>query len=132
MAEQPQQGQENKDDPLLKGLLQNIKWNNEHWEEEDRLAIERDLKAPNSKFMTETEHLVEEENKPEPPQRKRLTGRKNADENKKARMKAEERAGYWLALANEADEKGQTEKAKILYEKSQHWMDRMNQLLRNN
>lgn len=41
---------------------------------------------------------------------------------------ADERGSRWLALANEASEKGQYVKAEKLYEKGQFWLDRSNKL----
>jgi len=41
---------------------------------------------------------------------------------------AEQRCGCYLAAANEASERGQTEKAEKLFAKSQFWRDRMNLL----
>lgn len=44
----------------------------------------------------------------------------------KVDLTAEERAGRWLADANEAAEQGKHEKAEKLYAKSQYWLDRAN------
>lgn len=41
---------------------------------------------------------------------------------------ADARGGRYLADANEAAERGQTEKAERLYEKGQFWLDRSNKL----
>jgi hypothetical protein len=41
---------------------------------------------------------------------------------------ADAHGSKWLALANEASEKGQYEKAERLYEKGQFWLDRSNKL----
>ncbi len=41
-------------------------------------------------------------------------------------LTAEERAGKWLADANEQTEKGNTERAERMYAKSQYWLDRAN------
>lgn len=41
---------------------------------------------------------------------------------------ADAHGGKWLALANEASEKGHYEKAEKLYEKGQYWLDRSNKL----
>ena len=46
-------------------------------------------------------------------------------------LDAEERAGKWLADANEMAERGQHEKAERLYEKAQFWLDRYNKLAGN-
>ena len=45
---------------------------------------------------------------------------------------ADMRGGNWLAKANEATERGESEKAERLYEKAQFWLDRANRLLGNN
>lgn len=44
------------------------------------------------------------------------------------KIEAEQRCGRYLADANEASERGQTEKAEKLFAKSQFWLDRMNLL----
>jgi hypothetical protein len=38
---------------------------------------------------------------------------------------AEVKGGNWLAMANEAAERGDMEKANKFYEKAQAWLDRM-------
>lgn len=43
-------------------------------------------------------------------------------------LDAETRASAYLADANEAIERGQSDKAEKLYAKSQFWLDRMNLL----
>lgn len=47
-------------------------------------------------------------------------------------LRAEELGSRYLANANEAAEQGKTKKAEKLYEKSQFWLDRYNQLAGNN
>ncbi len=46
-------------------------------------------------------------------------------------IEANERCGHWLAEANEAEERGDHEKANRLYEKSGFWRDRYNKLAGN-
>lgn len=41
---------------------------------------------------------------------------------------AQAMAGMWLARGNEAAESGKRAKAEKCYEKSQHWLDRLNAL----
>ena len=48
-----------------------------------------------------------------------------------ARIDAEEKAGYWLSLGNQAAERGEHEKAERHYAKAQRWQDRMNRILGN-
>jgi hypothetical protein len=43
-------------------------------------------------------------------------------------VEAEQLGNRYLADANEAAEKGKTEKAEKLYEKGQYWLDRLNKL----
>ena len=43
-------------------------------------------------------------------------------------IEAETRANKYLADANEAAESGKSAKADMLYDKSQFWLDRMNNL----
>lgn len=44
---------------------------------------------------------------------------------------ADERCNRYLADANEAEERGQFDKAQVLYDKSGHWRDRYNKLTGN-
>jgi hypothetical protein len=44
---------------------------------------------------------------------------------------ADARGGKWLALANEAAERGDSAKAEKLYAKGQYWLDRSNKLRGN-
>jgi hypothetical protein len=46
-------------------------------------------------------------------------------------LDADTKAGMYLGNANEAQEKGQYEKAEKLFEKSQYWLDRYNLLVGN-
>lgn len=46
-------------------------------------------------------------------------------------IEADERGGRLLADANEAAEKGKSEKAEKLYERGQYWLDRSNKLRGN-
>ena len=43
-------------------------------------------------------------------------------------IEADERGSKWLGDANEAAERGDTEKAEKLYAKGQFWLDRSNKL----
>jgi hypothetical protein len=51
--------------------------------------------------------------------------------NRQKSQYATDMAAMWLHRANVASEKGQTEKAERLYEKSQKWHDKMNEYLGN-
>lgn len=44
---------------------------------------------------------------------------------------AEERASRWLSEGNEAEERGDVEKAEFCFQKSQYWLDRYNRLAGN-
>ncbi len=46
-------------------------------------------------------------------------------------FEAEQKAARYLSLGNEANERGQNEKAERYYRRSQKWHDRMNYLLGN-
>ena len=43
-------------------------------------------------------------------------------------VEAEQRASFYLAEGNEAEEKGRSQKAEQLYEKGQRWLDKLNKL----
>jgi hypothetical protein len=46
-------------------------------------------------------------------------------------LTAELHCSHWKAEANQAAERGQTAKAEALYDKSQYWLDRYNELAGN-
>lgn len=46
-------------------------------------------------------------------------------------IEAEQKSGHWLHLGNLASERGDEALAERHYERSQKWMDRMNELLGN-
>jgi Tfp pilus assembly protein PilF len=48
-----------------------------------------------------------------------------------ALIHAEQMAGHWLALGNEASERGKQELAERHYARAQKWHDKMNRLLGN-
>lgn len=50
---------------------------------------------------------------------------------KERMIEAEERCSHWLAVGNEAEERGDTAKAERYFEKSQFWLDRYNTLAGN-
>lgn len=52
----------------------------------------------------------------------------NTKTNRQKFIDAMERCNDWLAKANEASERGNTDKAEKLYAKSQFWLDRANNL----
>ena len=49
-------------------------------------------------------------------------------EMKKAIIEAEQKAGYWLALGREAEERGEAEKAERHYTRSEKWLSKLNRL----
>lgn len=49
----------------------------------------------------------------------------------KKALEAEERASKWLADGNEAEERGNLDKAEKCFEKAQFWLDRYNKLAGN-
>lgn len=48
--------------------------------------------------------------------------------NKAAKIKADQRANYWLAEANVALENGKVARAAACEKKAQYWLDRLNKL----
>jgi hypothetical protein len=61
-----------KENPLVKGLLQNLKWNNEHWAEEDWLESVRDELCTPYEATKKEEPKEEEERPPESTEKKGL------------------------------------------------------------
>lgn len=52
------------------------------------------------------------------------------DETRKEKiLHAEAMAAYWLSLGNEAEERGEKEKAERHFERAEKWQDKMNELL---